>query len=543
MPKVISYTRFSSRRQAQGDSYRRQTEAALKWCLQNGHELDTTLRFEDLGVSAANGKNARQGALGTLREMARDGQLEKGTILLIEAFDRLTRLPLPEAYEVLLGLINNGITVVTVMDGKVWTQKSLSDLDQFLLSLMSLYKGHRESADKADRLRATFEAHRSKGSRQAFGSAPGWLRRDSKTSPWQVIEEKAESVRLVFELAAQGFGSPAIAARANEEGWPVPTRLSQTGDRWHAQMPGILLRNRAVLGEHEHRIRTHAANAAFWRGTTSGVVHADYYPRIISDELWAKARVSIEGRKVLKRRDANYWNIWSGLLYCGYCGAPVQRKTEYRGQSRGQLVCADRLAGVTKCPPQAANKFDEPVLNAIHTNSLLNRRESTVADMSGDLAAVELNLSEQRRALERVTEALLATDNPVQAFVARASKLESAIRELESKREQLLKMQALSVVSFDFDKAKADIREAMGYLYDPSEDAREKRATLHLRLARIVDTIWLYPYSFAHIKFKSGANVRVTVELPAKSKRAQAERGYELQKFDPPAPRRKTLIP
>ncbi|MDD2875541.1 MAG: recombinase family protein, partial [Azoarcus sp.] len=100
MPRVISYTRFSSRKQAAGDSYRRQTEAALRWCKEHGHELDTSLVLEDLGISGYSGANAKRGALGVLQMMVLDSKIEKGTILLIEAFDRLTRLPLPDAYEV-----------------------------------------------------------------------------------------------------------------------------------------------------------------------------------------------------------------------------------------------------------------------------------------------------------------------------------------------------------------------------------------------------------------------------------------------------------
>ena len=62
---VISYTRFSSKRQAKGDSYRRQTDMSAKWCQENGYELDTILRYEDLGVSAWSGASTEIGAFST----------------------------------------------------------------------------------------------------------------------------------------------------------------------------------------------------------------------------------------------------------------------------------------------------------------------------------------------------------------------------------------------------------------------------------------------------------------------------------------------
>ena len=41
--KAFSYLRFSSAKQADGDSIRRQTEATRRWCERNGVQLDETL--------------------------------------------------------------------------------------------------------------------------------------------------------------------------------------------------------------------------------------------------------------------------------------------------------------------------------------------------------------------------------------------------------------------------------------------------------------------------------------------------------------------
>ncbi|MBN9572987.1 MAG: recombinase family protein, partial [Alicycliphilus denitrificans] len=50
-PRVYSYRRFSSERQAQGHSLERQTAAARVWCQENGHVLDEDLALSDLGIS------------------------------------------------------------------------------------------------------------------------------------------------------------------------------------------------------------------------------------------------------------------------------------------------------------------------------------------------------------------------------------------------------------------------------------------------------------------------------------------------------------
>src|SRR4051794_32979546 len=61
--RAFSYIRFSSKRQAKGESFRRQMEFALEVCAENGWTLDETLTMHDLGVSAYRGANAKVGAL------------------------------------------------------------------------------------------------------------------------------------------------------------------------------------------------------------------------------------------------------------------------------------------------------------------------------------------------------------------------------------------------------------------------------------------------------------------------------------------------
>ena len=511
MPRVISYTRFSSPRQSRGDSYRRQTEMALKWCLKYDLTLDTDFVLEDLGVSGYSGANTKRGALGALQKLCLEGKMEKGTILLIEALDRLTRLPLPDAQELLLSLINNGLTIVTLTDGKVWTKDKLKSLEDFMMSVLTLYRGFQESEYKSKRLRETFKAHRDNESNQAFGAAPGWLYRDSKTAPWQVDEAKASVVIKVFELSASGLGSKAIAGVANKEGWGVPTRLNLTEGRWHAQMPGIILRNRAVLGEHEYRIHTHEAHEEHWQGKPTGQVVKNFYPRIISDDLWDRSRASIATRAVAKRRDSHGFNIWSGLLFCGYCGAPLQRKHEKKGYSRASVSCSDRLAGITTCPTSAAKEMDKTLLAKIYlyaADSLASARGSDVLER---IASLEAQLKERVTESERVVEAIVKTGG-LDMLVQKAMSINEEINRIKGELETQRQAAAMTDDDLTFDSTFYD--HAVKHLYELDDESRLVRAGLHLKLARLVKTIWVWAYDVAIVEFKD--NLRLTVALPVK---------------------------
>src|SRR5690242_11162773 len=97
--KAYSYWRFSHRRQASGDSKRRQNDAAIEACKENNWELDTKLTFADEGVSAFRGKNLKSGKLAAFLDAVDTGRVEKGSILIIEHLDRITREELDIAYE------------------------------------------------------------------------------------------------------------------------------------------------------------------------------------------------------------------------------------------------------------------------------------------------------------------------------------------------------------------------------------------------------------------------------------------------------------
>lgn len=555
--RVISYRRFSSRKQARGDSLRRQSSNALEWCEKNGHELDTSLVLEDKGVSGYTGANAMKGALGALLDLCEGGKIEPGTILLVEAFDRLTRLPLPDATSLMLNLVRAGLTIVTLTDGQRWDKKRLTDLPAFLMSILTLYRGHQESELKSVRLQDTFAEHRRRGSRQAFGAAPGWLYRASKDAPWLVDEEKADVVRNVFQLCAKGYGSKAIAKLANTEGWPVPTRLNQTGDRWHAQMPGQLLRNRAVLGEHEHRIRTHESHSEHWHGKSTGLVISDYYPRIVSEELWNSARASIETRRVAKRRDDHYFNIWSGLLYCGYCGAPMHRKSENRGRSHGSVVCSDKLAGVTDCPPMAVNHLDLQLLDNIYKLCVIHsirpgdNRETEIAGM-------EARLRELTQISERLAEAVAYTSAPVKALAKQIEQASKEMHEIHVKMQEVQQVREMVNTELFFDESY--IQHAAAHLYSTDRESQEVRASLHLSMSRLVETVWVWGYEMAMVKLKhvealhhivplphkqlpSRANPSAKYHKPAKSKALPPKPNYEKAlrgEIAPPTPRRRS---
>ena len=134
-PLAYSYLRFSTPEQAKGDSLRRQLALAEAYAKRNGLQLDAELSLRDLGVSAFRGANAAVGALGAFLKAISDGLVPKGSLLLVEALDRVSRQTARKAVRTLEEIVEAGITVVTLNDGKAYTLESLNGTD-FLLAIL-----------------------------------------------------------------------------------------------------------------------------------------------------------------------------------------------------------------------------------------------------------------------------------------------------------------------------------------------------------------------------------------------------------------------
>src|SRR5947208_2900889 len=115
---AYSYLRFSSPEQSKGDSIRRQTELRDQWLDRNGVMLNTTLTLRDEGISGFSGKhreNPDRHALATFLELVHAGRITRGSYLIVESLDRLTREHIRPALTLLLNLIDNGIRIVQLL--------------------------------------------------------------------------------------------------------------------------------------------------------------------------------------------------------------------------------------------------------------------------------------------------------------------------------------------------------------------------------------------------------------------------------------------
>jgi DNA invertase Pin-like site-specific DNA recombinase len=495
---AYSYVRFSTAKQVLGDSLRRQVQMAEEYCAAHHLELHP-VSYRDLGVSAFNSKNLEKGALAAFITAVRDGLVPKGSVLIIEQFDRLSRANVNVALHLLLDLVRSGVTLVTLSDGLVWDKETVKEIGNLMIAIVYMSRANDESSAKARRGRSVWGQKKLKagqaGSTIVTSECPRWLAPTEDKKGFIVLEDKAESVRKVFEMRIGGYGINSIVSKANREGWPVPgkpplRRIDETNEElamrpptWHTSTVGRMLHNRALLGEYQPHKNTRIDDALVRVPTGEPIL--GYYPAILDETtfLRAQAKVDRSGR-FPGRRDASMKNWLQGLLRCT-CGQSFVRKNKDSTAQPGyaRYYCTSRNRGLSQCPGANAKELENAVLQVVafvapqHFDGS-NRSEGLKA--RADMLEIDVSAAKQTR--DRFLDAIGSSKVPVASLMARLNAAEAEVakaeQELNSVRAELADLDG------DYDKVFENIVRAVQEV-----GSLDARAQLREDLSRVIEKV------------------------------------------------------
>jgi hypothetical protein len=125
-PKAYSYTRFSIPEQLKGDSLRCQLEATRNYAKANGFNLDESLTIRNEGLSDSSGTHQTEGSLGYFLKAVKNGKIPAGSLLIIENLDMLSREETITAMSLFSGIIDNGVSIVTLNDGLEYNRDTIN---------------------------------------------------------------------------------------------------------------------------------------------------------------------------------------------------------------------------------------------------------------------------------------------------------------------------------------------------------------------------------------------------------------------------------
>lgn len=351
---AYSYVRMSSQQQIKGDSLRRQLELSRNYAEQHGLELDESLR--DIGVSAWTGSNIRDGALGRFLSLVQTGRIPRGSYLLVESLDRLSRERVIDALEPFLSILRAGIIVVTLADNQLYSAESVGDnFTQLIISLTIMARAHEESQTKSKRLKAAHEARRLKAAKgQGRFSIHMWHWIDQVEKPDGNFEYKlnanAKAVQRIFELADTGIGQLIITRRLNAE--KIPTFL-KAENGWQQSTVSGILRNEAVIGTYQPTHRVDGKTAPY------GAPIPNYLPAAIDAELYWRVQRKRKQRYSSGNKRDKVSNMFTGIARCFHCNGPLRlRDGGSNGKFHKYLVCDNRYRARTCTAERGSIRYD-----------------------------------------------------------------------------------------------------------------------------------------------------------------------------------------
>jgi len=459
---AISYARFSDPKQAEGDSLTRQAEMFCSFCQQ--HNL-TPLKdvFADKGRSGFKGVHLKKGQLGDLLKAAQDGRFERGTVVVVEAWDRLGRLRPDLQTELVKAILLTGVHIGIAKTGAIF-QESDFGTDHWLTFSTFAYLAHQESKQKSERIAASClrKRERAKVNGAAFsGRLPAWLR--IVKGQMVTVPERVFAVKRIFQLSAEGYGQARIIRTLGEEGIK-PMGRSVNG--WGHSYIQLLLTDNRVKGQ---------------LVLVDGTVLPNYYPRIIEDDLFNLARKIDNGeRDKLGRksgpRDVKHVNTFQGLLTSALDGEGFFL---HKKRDRLMLEGAAGANGRGKSQTFPFDVFEEAILGKlkeINPADVLpwqTDRPSTVdllraklADIRSDIAGLQADL---RSGYSKALAAVLRDKEQEEIQIAGElqDELAASVRPAERAWEELPSL--VNLIKEHGDEARLRIRSVLRSII---EDAR-----------------------------------------------------------------------
>lgn len=380
--KAYSYARWSSRRQADGQSLERQLSAAKAYA--DFHKLDLDPSMVDDGVSAYRGKNRLKGELASFKAKIMAAEIPVGSFFLIDSYDRFSREEPTISVQSLLEIINAGVNVVTLSNNMVF-KRGTDSIQHLLFAVLDLDRAHKESLEKGRKIKAAHDASKTRARETGKAwtpVAPSWFEvtktgiKSEKVIKHKPIKARVKVIKDIFDLYESGVSTTAIARMLNDKKvltnyqfWQThnpkrldgePRKRADKGE-WSADtVLGVLL-NRTVLGEQQ----PHTADPTARRGRRpDGPPIPGLYPAIIEEDQFHRVHARLAARKGAPRQNSatSFNNLFSGLgrrATCGECGGlfSLHSNTNYDNRSRvPRLRCLSAQQG-GKCDNRLRLKY------------------------------------------------------------------------------------------------------------------------------------------------------------------------------------------
>ena len=360
-PLAFSYMRVSDPTQAQHGKKgldRQGDEVFLPFCERHGL-IPNPDKIVDKGLSAYHGKHWRKGSLKVFVDAAREGRIPSGSVLVVEDWDRFSRRKSSISHEMLNELFKCDISLGVVREDVIINRHLLdNDLVLRVRLEVSIENAQEKSAGMSHKLRQVWSLRKKDWDEEGKrfltkANCPYWC--DVGEAEF-IPNNQAKIIEKIFRLRAyDGKGGSAIAKILNASGI-----LTATGKTWTQARVSRVLADERVLGRK-------LWNKDFGQDGEQPEISEDYYPRIISQDLFDAARRATDDANDRRGKlggGEKRLNIFQGLTFCK-CGRTLSiqacknfKKTKI---THYILRCVGKRDG-TCTEPAGDMRYDEEAL-------------------------------------------------------------------------------------------------------------------------------------------------------------------------------------
>lgn len=481
------YRRFSTDEQEHGsaETLTRQRLACEAFIAENGWNT-IGQPLTDKGKSAFKGEHLLPSAeLGRFVERVEIGEISRGTVLVAERLDRLSRRPVEEAMAWIYKLTSAGILIAIADTRDVYGANP--SMESFLSTAFRVATGHEESRKKSESTikskRILWDCAETRTGKwvSLANRPPSWLKRKPTLDGFDIIEDRADVVRLIYQMSADGVGVVTIAGHLNTQTPPVapfanaikknsgkPHMWGRSSVRQILQTPNVEGDFRPISGVYKGR-----------------VIH-DFYPRIVDADIVDRARGDLAARRKVAGKSAasGSTNLFAGIMACGECGRRANLSTSVqKGHPYAYVRC--EAAAEKRCSNRsgyAYPKFEETVLDIMLELALDDRFFAVAGELkTGRVrkAEIEKLVFDKRTRRQKMMASFDLDDADAMALIQTAKDEIEALEAEKMTVETAIQTATGKVGNIEHLRRVGDIRSAA----QSDDDATRKQARSKLRLA------------------------------------------------------------
>lgn len=341
--------------------------------------------------------------------------------------------------------------------------------------------------------------------------------KDKNTRKVVVVEEAAETVRLIFTSYVGGSGMKAIARMLNEQKCKTPAlmqlallnkRMPNTYNSikkkylWDATMVSRILQDESYIGTLIcHKSERNKINKTFrFTEPEEQFRHENYFPPIVTRELWQQVQTMLAQRKERNVRAGTDRKIlrYSGLLYCEDCGrAMTGKRVKLKESERVVYVCSTyHRYGKEHCPDHQVDEatLDEFIMEELKNTKFLYEQNWAALEQlidrwtpKAEVTGVQIKkLSEHILVLEEEVEVILMERIRDKANAERYDRMiQKREEEIAAAKKQIEELQNISAV---LRERQSKLKRDISMIDDILSEGKMSEA--HLRM--LVEKIYIH---------------------------------------------------